>query len=70
MSPDIGEAKMTRDPTCPCMQGMRDLLMAAKPDSDLLKKIECADCGKTVWVNLDTKYCFDCEGKHAQKQIK
>jgi hypothetical protein len=52
------------------MQGMRDLLMAAKPDSDLLKKIECAGCGKIVWVNRDTKYCFDCEGKHAQEQTK
>jgi len=42
---------------------MRDLLMAAKSDNDLLRKIVCARCGKTVWVNRETKYCFDCEAK-------
>jgi hypothetical protein len=42
---------------------MRDLLMAAKPDAGLLRKIVCAGCGETVWVNRETKYCFDCEAK-------
>lgn len=54
---------MTGDGLCPCVQGMRDLLMAAKSDNDLLRKIVCARCGKTVWVNRETKYCFDCEAK-------
>ena len=40
---------------------MRDLLMAAKPGSSLLRRIECAGCGKVVWVDRQTKYCFDCE---------
>ena len=59
---------MTRDVTCPCTQGMRDILMAAKPDSDLLKRIECAGCGKVVWVNRETEYCFDCESKLAREK--
>ena len=54
---------MTDGEPCPCCQGIRDLVMAAKPDSDLLRKTECAGCGKTVWVNRETKYCFDCEAR-------
>ncbi len=59
---------MTNGESCPCRQGMRDLLIAAKPDNDLIRKIECANCGKTIWVNRETKYCFDCEAK-ANAQI-
>jgi len=57
---------MTNDGSCPCTQGMRDLLMATKPDAGLLRKIVCAGCDKTVWVNRETKYCFDCEAKRKQ----
>ncbi|MFH0896922.1 MAG: hypothetical protein V1850_02590 [Candidatus Bathyarchaeota archaeon] len=37
--------------------------MTAKPNDSLLKKIECVGCGKVVWVNYETKYCFDCGNK-------
>jgi hypothetical protein len=45
------------------MQGFTDMMRAAAPKDDLLRKIVCAGCGRTVWVNRDTKYCFDCEAK-------
>jgi len=51
------------------MQNFTDMMRAAAPKNDLLRKIVCAGCGKTVWVNRETKYCFDCEarvGKEAQ----
>lgn len=48
---------------CACMQNMRDLLIAGKGETSLVKRIECAGCGKIVWVNRETKYCFDCENK-------
>ena len=54
---------VAEDKSCPCTQSLRDLLRAAKPVNNLLRKIECAGCGKVVWVNSDTKYCFDCQDK-------
>ena len=48
---------------CACVQNMRDFLMAGKGETSLIKRIECESCGKIVWVNRETKYCFDCETK-------
>ncbi|MEM2921420.1 MAG: hypothetical protein QXF26_03790 [Candidatus Bathyarchaeia archaeon] len=48
---------------CACMQNFTDLMRAATQKNDLLRKIVCSGCGKTVWVNRETKYCFDCETK-------
>lgn len=54
---------MSKDKSCACTQALHDLMMAAKPNKDNLKKIQCVKCGKTVWVNRETEYCFDCEPK-------
>jgi hypothetical protein len=37
------------------------MMRASVPKNDPLRKIICAGCGKTIWVNRETKYCFDCE---------
>jgi len=45
------------------MQNFTDMMRAAAPKNDLLRKIVCASCGRTIWVSRETKYCFDCEAK-------
>jgi hypothetical protein len=43
------------------MQTHVDMMRASAPKNDPLRKIVCSGCGKTIWVNRETKYCFDCE---------
>jgi hypothetical protein len=58
---------MSEKKPCACMQSFTDMMRAAVPKNDLLRKIVCAGCGKTVWVNRETKYCFDCEAKTSKE---
>jgi hypothetical protein len=60
---------MSKDETqkgCACTQGLQDLLRAASPKNDLLRKFTCAGCGKVFWTNSDSDYCFDCQAKKKQ----
>lgn len=46
--------------SCACTQRLLDILRAAKPKKDLLKKVTCTKCGKAFWTNMDDSICFDC----------
>ncbi len=48
---------------CACTQNFKDLLRAASPKNDLLRKTTCLGCGKVFWTNSDKDYCFDCSDK-------
>jgi len=53
-----------RSKPCACTQNLIDLLRAGNvTKNDPLRKIVCARCGKVIWVDRETKYCFDCEFK-------
>jgi hypothetical protein len=46
---------------CACTQGFLDLVRAAPPKRDWLRKTTCPACKKEYWTNRETDYCFDCE---------
>jgi len=48
---------------CACTQNFQDLLRAAAPKNDLLRKVTCSGCDKVFWTNSDSNYCFDCKAK-------
>ena len=56
-----------RSKPCACTQNIIDLLRAPVTKKDPLRQIMCAGCGKTIWVDRETKYCFDCEPKYEAK---
>ena len=58
---------MSNKEPCPCMQNFTDMMKAAAPKNDLLRKIVCSSCGRMLWVSRETKYCFDCEAKLGEK---
>ena len=47
--------------SCTCTQGLRDLMRAAPPKRDWLRKTACPACKKEYWTNRESDYCFDCE---------
>jgi len=61
MSQEDSEEKV-----CACVQAFRDMMRAAPPKKDWLRKTTCPRCKKEFWTNRDTDYCFDCES-HASK---
>ncbi|MDQ1279075.1 MAG: hypothetical protein QG670_335 [Thermoproteota archaeon] len=48
---------------CACTQNLRDLLRAAAPKNNPLRKVTCINCGKIFWTNSDKDYCFNCQDK-------
>jgi len=58
---------MSEKKPCACMQNFTDMMRTAASKNDLLRKIVCASCGRTIWVSRETKYCFDCEAKLGRK---
>ena len=58
---------MSEKKPCACLQNFSDMMRAAAPKNDPLRKIVCAGCGKAVWVDRETKYCFYCEAKVSKK---
>ena len=57
------------DKPCACLQNFADMMRAAVPKNDPLKKIICAGCGKTFWTNSEREYCFDCEEKMKKENV-
>ena len=51
---------------CACTQNLQDLLRAAAPKNDLLRKVTCVSCGKVFWTSSNNDYCFDCQLKKKQ----
>lgn len=51
---------------CACTQNLQDLLRAAAPKNDLIRKVTCESCGKVFWTNSKSNYCFDCQAKKKQ----
>jgi uncharacterized protein with PIN domain len=60
----MSESKMTKG--CACTQNLQDLLRAAAPKKDLIRKATCPDCGKIFWTHSDNDYCFDCQANKRQ----